>query len=135
MQAGEQSGTNRIYDEEGGLGVEWVRDEPPMERATHFRLVLPDLSRDFIASYEFSIGLLMRERPELSASEASRLAGSDHRVQFQASNIGGDFDRDKFVEVWHKLLANRNPELAVHVIYSEFRPGISGSHSEWRKSS
>ena len=29
-QAGEQSGTDRICDEKSGLGVEWVRDEPPM---------------------------------------------------------------------------------------------------------
>ena len=112
MQADGQSGTDRIYDEESGLGVEWVRDEPPMERATHFRLVLRGGSRDFVASYEFSIGLLMRERPELSPSEAMRLARSNRRVEFQAFNIDGDFDRDKFVAIWHRLLVARYPELA-----------------------
>lgn len=135
MQSADPADKIRAYDEESGLGVEWVRDEPPLERATHFRLMLPDGSREFIASYEFSTGLIMRERPELSISEVTRLAASNRRVEFQASNIGGDFDRNKFVEVWHRLLVARNPELAVHVIYSEFRPGISASHAEWRKSS
>jgi len=87
MQSNDQSLTTRIYDEESGLGVEWVRDEPPMERQVHFRLLLPNGSHAFTASYEFAIGLLMRERPELNAREASSLAGSDPPVEYRAFNV------------------------------------------------
>ena len=90
----------RVFDEESGLGVQWMRDEPPMERATHFRLIFPGGERDFIGYYEYETGLLMRARPDLSFSEAMRLSADDRHVEYRAYNIRREFDRQRFVELW-----------------------------------
>ena len=127
--------TTRIYDEERGIGVEWLWDEPPMERATHFRLLLPDATQDFTAYYEFDTDILMSQRPELSWNEAHRLASEDPLVQYRAFNIRREFDREAFVEVWHKLLAPRHPSSKVRVVYSEFELDRPSQGSEWSRSS
>ena len=127
---------SRIFDEESGMAVEWLWDEPPMERATHFRLELPTgEAQEFIASYEYEIGLLMRRRPELSVQEATQQASSDPRVEYRAFNIGLEFDQGRFVELWHRLLVLRFPGSKVRVIYSEFELPNSRQGSEWSKSS
>ena len=130
----DHSEKTRVFDEESGLGVQWVRDEPPMERVRHFRLLLPDGERDFIGYYEYSTGLLMRQTPGLSVSEVIRLTENDWRVEYRAYNIRAEFDREKFVELWARLLANRHPGLRAEVIYGEFTELWSVDGREWRAS-
>ena len=66
VQSGDQWETKCIVDQESGMGVEWVRDEPPMERHVHFRLLIKGSEVPFSASYEFGSDRIFRENRGLS---------------------------------------------------------------------
>lgn len=120
MQSGDQSATNRICDEDSGLGVEWVRSDPPLERQVHLRLLTGDRQIPFVASYEYGIDRLMRENPKLSGAEALKLSSTTgRRIVYTASNIDAEFDRDRFVQIWHSLMNGKHPSYDVGVVYFE----------------
>lgn len=132
MQFAEQSDTNRVYDEVRGLGVEWVRDEPPMESRSHFRLLVGDREVPFSATYEFGIDRAKRENPNMSFDELLSSMSSDRVIVFTARDIDADFDPDNFLQIWHKLLSRDRPNTSVGVIYSETKKA-GGSRLEWGK--
>ena len=86
------------FDEDSGSGVAWVRDDTPGEEVSHFELILADQQLPFIGYYKQAVGLVMRENPDLSARDASRLSRRDDRVLFEASNIDGSFDKKTSLE-------------------------------------
>lgn len=132
MQSGDQAEAKRIYDVVTGLGVEWVRDEPPMERHSHFRLLIGESAIPFSASYEFGIDRAKRENPEMSIDEVLSLMSSDRVIIFKAQNIAADFDRDNFLQIWRELLSRDRPNSTVGVIYWETNKA-DGSRREWSK--
>ncbi|WP_257193056.1 MULTISPECIES: hypothetical protein [unclassified Bradyrhizobium] len=56
---------------ESGLAVQWVRDEPPMERSTHFNLIVDGIEVPFVASYDY--GEDKKANPGIGALELDRL--------------------------------------------------------------
>ena len=112
-----------IYDEESGLGVEWVRDEPPMERRTHFRLWIKGREVPFSAWYEFGSDRLHRRlRAEgVSVAEIIKMTPSEDTMFYEAQNINAVFDRDKFLELWQRVLSKRH-SYSVGVRYLEGNP-------------
>lgn len=119
------------FDEASGLGVTWIRDEPPREETSHFVLLLRDQQLPFSGYYKQAIGLIMHEKPGLSAREAAHLGRDDNRVMFEASNIGAKFDRPAFVRVWRQLISNAMPKKDVRVIYREGSSLDSREGAEW----
>lgn len=105
----DRAGTNRTYDVVAGLGVEWVYDEPPMERRSHFRLLIGDRAFPFAALCEFGIDRAKRENPAMSFDDMMRLLPADDVVVFAAQDIDADFDPDTFLQVWQKLLSLDRP--------------------------
>lgn len=129
-QSGNESAANRMYDEDSGLGVEWVRSDPPMERQIHLQLLIGDRQIPFIAYYEYGIDRLMRENPRLSSADVLKLSSSSHSIIYTAFNIDAEFDRDQFVQIWHRLMTSKHPSFAVGVIYSE-KDQSSPSNLKW----
>ena len=132
MQSDDTSNANRIYDVVTGLGVEWVRDEPPMESRSHFRLLIGDREVPFSATKEFGIDRAKRENPNMSIDELLSLMASDRVIVFKAQNIDADFDPDNFLQIWRQLLSRDRPDSSVGVIYTEIKTA-DGSHREWSK--
>lgn len=119
------------FDAASGLGVAWIRDEPPREETSHFVLLLKGRQVPFSGYYKQAIGLIMQEKPGLSAREAVHLVRGDNRVMFEASNIGAEFDRPAFVRAWQQLISNSMPEKDVRVVYRE-GPILDGREgAEW----
>jgi hypothetical protein len=132
MQAGDQLRTTRIYDEENGLGIEWVRDEPPMERRSHFRLLVGDREIPFSASVEFGSDRAMGENPDMSFDDLLSSISSNRALVLTAQNIDADFDPDIFLQIWHELLSRDRPNTSVGVVYSETKKA-GGPRLEWSK--
>lgn len=132
MQSDDRADANRIYDIVMGLGVEWVRDEPPMERRSHFRLLIGDREVPFSASIEFGSDRAQRENPNMSMDELLSSISSNRAIVFKAQNIDADFDPDNFLQIWHKLLSRDRPNTSVGVIYSETNKA-GESRLEWSK--
>ena len=59
----------RSTDLESGLAVEWVRDEPPLERRTHFKLIVDGKGTPFESSYDFGDRNIEKEYMNVSAME------------------------------------------------------------------
>ena len=79
---------------ETGLAVQWVRDEPPMERQTHFKLIADGIETPFVATYDYGEPKLKARYPNMSALEFNERMGSVQEKNFHAINLKRDFDRD-----------------------------------------
>jgi len=51
---------------ESGLAVQWVRDEPPMERSTHFKLIVDGIEVPFVGSYDYGEDKIKKKIPTLA---------------------------------------------------------------------
>lgn len=90
---------------ETGLAVQWVRDEPPMERQTHFKLIADGIETPFVATYDYGEPKLKARYPNMSALEFNERMGSVQEKNFHAINLKRDFDRDLFLRVWRDLVS------------------------------
>ena len=121
-----------VYDKESGLGVQWVRDERPMERYSHFLLLIGERAVPFGASFSFGVDFAKRENPKISVSELFDLMRSDHVMVYKAQQIDAEFDREKFVGVWQRLVSRGMSHLQVGVVYSEWNE-VDRSWRKWSK--
>ena len=127
----EQWEIKRVVDQETGLAVHWVRDEPPMERQAHFRLLFRGMEIPFSASYEYGNERVMRENRGRRGDAPADPASSSDVILYTAINIAGDFDRDRFIEIWHQLLSRRYGSCSVGARYLERSGG--GPWRTWSK--
>jgi hypothetical protein len=72
---------------ESGLAVQWVRDEPPMERHTHFKLIVDRIEVPFEASYDFGRDKIKEKYPDADVFEVDRLATALRELNYSAVNI------------------------------------------------
>ena len=104
---------------ETGLAVQWVRDEPPMERQTHFKLIADGIETPFVATYDYGEPKLKARYPNMSALEFNERMGSVQEKNFHAINLKRDFDRDVFLRVWQDLVAQGLSGIRVSTYYTE----------------
>ena len=104
---------------ESGLAVQWVRDEPVMERTTHFKLIVDGREIPFVGCYDhgddkidFPLGL--------TPSEDFRLRLALRELNYNAAWIRGNFDRNLFVKVWQHLLSQGRERYRVSTYYTEY---------------
>jgi len=121
----------RSTDTESGLGVQWVRDEPPMERRTHFKLIVGGVELPFEASYDFGDDKIKRQYPDADYLEIHERLSQLREMNYRAVNIKADFDKEVFVKVWQNLVQQGVRPYRVSTYYVEFAgPGASG-RKEW----
>ena len=104
---------------ESGLAVQWVRNEPPMERQTHFKLIVDGIETPFVATYDYGEGKLKAQYPNMSALEFNERMGALQEKNFHAIDIKRDFDRDVFLRVWQDLVAQGLGGIRVSTYYTE----------------
>lgn len=104
---------------ETGLAVQWVRDEPPMERQSHFKVIAGGREFPFIASYDYGEAKLKAQYPNMTALEFNERQGELLEKNFKASNIRANFDRDIFVSVWQNLVSQALTGFKVSVFYTD----------------
>ena len=80
---------------ESSLAVQWVRDEPPMERRTHFKLIVDGNEVPFEGSYDYGDSKIKERFPDADALERDRLVTALGEKNFKAVNIGCEFDKEK----------------------------------------
>lgn len=114
---------------ESGLAVQWLRDDPPMERRSFFVLVVDGKEVPFEASYEFGHKKIEAAHPELSFIEQAKLAMALSEKNYHASSIKVAFDRTVFVEVWRDLVSQGYSTTRVSTYYVE-NPGTNEC-KEW----
>lgn len=104
---------------ESGLAVQLVREEPPTERQTHFKIIANGREYPFVAYRDFGEAKLKENYPNMDPLEFNRRIADIFEQNFEASDISGDFDRDIFVHVWHKLVSTGMNGFRVTVRYTE----------------
>ncbi|MDD1535427.1 MULTISPECIES: hypothetical protein [unclassified Bradyrhizobium] len=116
---------------ESGLAVQWVRNEPPMECRTHFKLIVEGSEIPFEGTFDNGWSKIQKEFPDADAVELHRKVSALHQLDYSASNIRASFDPDLFVEVWQDLVAQRLPGYRISTHYVEFRGGDPSNKKEW----
>lgn len=121
----------RSMDLASGLAVQWVRDEPPMERRTHFKLIVDRIEVPFEASYNYGDDKIKRQYPDADAFEAYRRMKDLRELNYGAVNIRARFDKDLFLKVWQHLVQQGLTVHRVSTCYTEFTGYDPGSRKEW----
>jgi hypothetical protein len=121
----------RSTNVESGVAVQWLRNEPPMERQTHFKLIVEGSETPFAGTYDNGWSKLQQKYPEADAVELHRKVSALRHLDYSASNIKARFDADVFVRVWQDLMAKRLPGYRISTHYVEFRGGDPANKKEW----
>lgn len=121
----------RATDMNSGLAVEWVRDEPPMERQTHFKIMVGGRSLPFTASYDHGDKKIREGHANLTPGERFLLTTALKEKNYYAQNIVGEFDRTIFVELWQRVVSHGLDGIRVAAHYSEFRRADGSDTKEW----
>ncbi len=116
---------------ETGLAVQWVRDEPPMERQTHFKLIADGIETPFVATYDYGEPKLKARYPNMSALEFNERMGSVQEKNFHAINLKRDFDRDLFLRVWRDLVSQGLDGFRISTHYAEVASPDPKSQRTW----
>jgi hypothetical protein len=121
----------RAIDRESGLVVEWVRDEPPMERRAHFTIICAGTSIPFAASFDHGDRKISDDR-SLTPGERFMRTSALKEKNYYAQNIIGEFDRAVFVELWHRIVSYGLDGFHVSVSYKEWKKHDMSDVREWR---
>ena len=116
---------------ESGLAVQWVRDEPPMERSTHFKLIVGGIEVPFTASCDYGEDKIKKANPDIGAIELDRLSTALWEKNYRAVNIEANFDKQVFVEVWRDLVSQGHSSYRISTYYTEIRTPHAGEKNEW----
>jgi hypothetical protein len=116
---------------ESGLAVQWVRDEPPMERRTHFKLIVGGAEVPFEASYDFGRNKIKEKYPDADVFEIDRLTTALREMNYTAVNIRAQFDKEVFVKVWQNLVQQGPSVYRVSTYYTEFAGLDPSSRKDW----
>ncbi|GMO41733.1 hypothetical protein [Bradyrhizobium sp. TM233] len=116
---------------ESGLAVQWVRDEPPMERSTHFKLIVDGIEVPFVASYDYGEDKIKKAHPDTGALELDRLSTSLGEKNYRATSINANFNKQIFVEVWRDLVSQGHSSYRISTYYTEIRLAGSNGKTEW----
>ena len=90
---------------ESGLAVQWVRDDPPMERSKRYKLIVDGAEIPFDASYDYGEEKVKQQYPDADLFELNRRMNALQEINYHASNIPGRFDPQVFVQVWRDLVS------------------------------
>ncbi|WP_334151464.1 hypothetical protein [Hyphomicrobium sp.] len=120
----------RAIDLDSGLAVQWVRDEPPMERQTHFKIICAGTSIPFAASYDHGDKKISDDR-SLTPGERFMRRSALKESNYYAQNIGGVFDRAVFVCVWRHLVSQGLTGFRVSTYYTEFHGSAVHNAKTW----
>jgi hypothetical protein len=116
---------------ESGLAVQWVRDEPPMERRTHFKLIAGGAEVPFEASYDYGQDKIKKQYPDADALEIGERTSNLRELNYRAVNITGRFDPEDFVQVWRDLVSQGHRVYRVSTYYTELAGNNPGNSKEW----
>lgn len=122
----------RSTDLESGLAVQWVRDEPPMECRTHFKLIVDGSEVPFEATYDNGWNRMQEKYPDADAIELHRKVSALQELNYHAFDIRGRFDPEVFVRVWQDLISQGLPGYRISTYYAEYRGGGPNDKKEWR---
>ena len=117
---------------ESGLSVQWVRDEPPMERTTRFKLMVDGIEVQFDASYDFGEDKIGQTHPDADAVEMYRHISALQEINYRAVNIRAHYDKDLFLKVWQHLLQQGRGMRRVSTYYTEFTGYDPASRQAWK---
>ncbi|WP_213288462.1 hypothetical protein [Bradyrhizobium sp. sGM-13] len=117
---------------ESGLAVQWVRDEPPMERRTHFKLIVGGADVPFEASYDFGYYKIKQQYPDADAVELYRRCSELCEMNYRAVNIRTHFDKEVFVQVWQNLVQQGVSPYRVSTYYTELAGPDPSTRKEWK---
>ena len=116
---------------ESGLAVQWVRDEPPMERCTLFKLIVDGAEVPFEASYDYGDRKIQQQYPDADAIELYKRLSELREKNYRALNIRVRFDKEIFLQVWQNLVQQGLSVYRVSTYYTEYFGHGPGSHNEW----
>jgi len=116
---------------ESGLAVQWVRDEPPMERSTHFKLIVGRSEVPFTASYDYGEDKIRKAHPDIGHPELDRLTTALWEINYRAVNIKAKFDKQIFVEVWRDLVSQGHSRYRISTTYTEIRSPNPDDKIKW----
>jgi hypothetical protein len=117
---------------ESSLAVQWVRDEPPMERRTHFKLIVDGNEVPFEGSYDYGDSKIKERFPDADALERDRLVTALGEKNFKAVNIGCEFDKEIFLETRRNLVSQGLKSFRVSTYYIEVNRADPASERVWR---
>jgi hypothetical protein len=117
---------------ESSLAVQWERDEPPMERRTHFKLIVGGAEVPFEASYNFGEDKIKQRYPDADILEIGRHVSDLLELNYRAVNIKTHFDKEVFVKVWQHLVQQGVSPYRVSTYYTEFAGPDPSRRKEWR---
>ena len=103
--------THRAIHVPTGMAVQWLRDDPPMERRAFFKLDYNGKDTPFAASYDYADAEKRLAFPGLSESERWHATRHWKKINFVAG--GYEFQMlglppCLFLKVWHHQLHNQN---------------------------
>jgi hypothetical protein len=89
---GEHGSMTIIYDPalrhsthlESGLAVQWVRDEPPMERSTRFKLIANGSEVEFDGTNDYGEHKIRKLYPDADFTEVHRRATDLREINYSA---------------------------------------------------
>ncbi|WP_315719354.1 MULTISPECIES: hypothetical protein [unclassified Bradyrhizobium] len=117
---------------ESGLAVQWVRDAPPMERSTHFKLLVGGVEVPFTASYDYGEDKIKKANPDIGAIELDRLSTALWEKNYRAIDIEANFDKQIFVEVWQDLVLQGHSSYRISTYYTAIRTPHATEKNEWK---
>lgn len=122
----------RSTDVETGLAVQWVRDEPPMERSTRFKLIVDGIEVQFDASYDYGEDKIKKMYPDADFLEVHRRTSDLREKNYSAVNIRAYYDKELLVRVWQHLVQQGLGVYRVSTHYTEFTGYDPGSRKAWK---
>ena len=117
---------------ESGLAVQWVRDEPPMERSTRFKLIANGVEVQFDGSYDYGEHKIEKLYPDADVLEIYRRTSDLQEINHTAVHIRARFDEELFVKVWQHLVQQGHDVYRVSTYYVEFAGCDPNSRKEWK---
>jgi hypothetical protein len=119
---------------ESGLAVQWVRDEPPMERSTRFKLIANGSEVQFDGTNDYGEYKIQKLYPDADFMEVHRRASDLKEINYSAVCVRGRFDEELFVKVWQHLLQQEHGHgvYRVSARYTVFTGDDPESGTEWK---
>jgi hypothetical protein len=116
---------------ESGLAVQWVREEPPLERRDHFKLIVAGTEVPFEASYDYGEDKINKQYPSADTLERGRLVMALREINYRAVNIKGTFDKGVFVAIWQDLVQQGLDVYRASTSYTEFAGSNPSGGNTW----
>jgi hypothetical protein len=120
---------------ESGLAVQWVRDEPPMERSSRFKLIAPGIEVEFNGSHDYGEYKMQKLHPDADFLEIHRLASDLREINYTADYVRATgFDEQLFLRVWQHLLRQERGHgmFRVSTYYTRFTGDDPESGVAWK---